>query len=359
MDPFVLLAAVVVVAIVFDYINGFHDTANAIATVVSTNVLAPRTAVMIAALFNFAGAFLGTGVAKTIGGDIADPMSITQTVVLSALAGAIVWNLITWYFGIPSSSSHALVGGIVGAVTTHRVLDDGQPAWPTLRELIESKGVVKVLEGLVFSPIAGFLVGFAIMVGLTWIVRRKAPSTVNRSFRGLQLVSASAMALSHGSNDAQKAMGIVTMALVAYYSVHAQHVPDWVDVKAWHEHKNLVIPTWVIVACASAMAFGTAAGGWRIMKTMGHKIIKLKPINGFAAETAGAMVILTASHLHAPVSTTHVISSSIMGVGASKRISAVRWGIAGNIMVAWVLTIPVSGLVATLVYGAFRHVFGP
>jgi PiT family inorganic phosphate transporter len=359
MDPFVLLAAVVVVAIVFDYINGFHDTANAIATVVSTNVLSPRTAVMIAALFNFAGAFLGTGVAKTIGGDIADPTSITQTVVLSALGGAIVWNLITWWFGIPSSSSHALVGGIVGAVTCHRVLDDAQPAWPTLRGLVGSKGVEKVVEGLVVSPLAGFLVGFAIMVGLTWIVRRQAPSTVNRAFRGLQLVSASAMALSHGSNDAQKAMGIVTMALVAYYGVHAERVPDWVDVTAWRTKHDLVIPTWVIGACATAMALGTAAGGWRIMKTMGHKIIKLKPINGFAAETAGAIVILTASHLHAPVSTTHVISSSIMGVGASKRISAVRWGIAGNILVAWILTIPISALVAGLVYGAFRHVFGP
>jgi PiT family inorganic phosphate transporter len=357
-DPFVLLIGVVVLAIAFDYVNGFHDTANAIATVVSTNVLPPRTAIMIAALFNFVGAFLGTGVAKTIGGDIADPVSITQTVVLAALTGSIIWNLITWYFGIPSSSSHALVGGIIGAVLVHRVLDEQQAAGATLWQLVTSGGVVKVIKGLVISPLAGLVVGFTIMIGLMWLVRRSSPNSVNRGFKGLQLVSASAMALSHGSNDAQKAMGIVSMALVAYYSKFPQHVPEWLDLAAWEKKKELVVPAWVILACATAMALGTSAGGWRIMKTMGHKIIKLRPINGFAAETAGAIVILTASHLHAPVSTTHVISSSIMGVGASKRISAVRWGIAGNILVAWILTIPVSGLVAALCYVLFRALFG-
>jgi inorganic phosphate transporter, PiT family len=357
-DPFVLLVAVVVLTLVFDYVNGFHDTANAIATVVSTNVLPPRTAVILAAAFNFIGAFLGTGVAKTIGGDIADPAAITQTVVLSALVGAITWNLITWYFGIPSSSSHALVGGIVGAVLTHRVVDDSHGFGATLMALVESKGVVKVLKGLVLSPLCGFFVGFAIMVALYWIVRRRSPSRVTKLFRRLQLVSASLMALSHGSNDAQKAMGIVTMALVAYYSKHRESAPGWLNLALWDEKKQLDVPAWVIVACATAMALGTAAGGWRIMKTMGHKIIKLRPINGFAAETAGAVVILAASHLNAPVSTTHVISSSIMGVGSTQGVSAVRWGIAGNIVVAWILTIPISALVAGLCYLAMRIPFG-
>jgi PiT family inorganic phosphate transporter len=357
-DPFILLVAVVVVAVVFDYINGFHDTANAIATVVSTNVLPPRTAILLAAVFNFGGAFLGTGVAKTIGGDIADPTSITQTVVLAALAGAVVWNLITWWFGLPSSSSHALVGGIIGAVLTHRMLDEAAPFGSTLGGLVGSKGVVKVLEGLVFSPLMGFVIGFFIMVGLLWIVRRTAPTRVNHLFRRLQLVSASAMALSHGSNDAQKAMGIVTMALVGYYTGHPHGAPAWLDVHAWQAKRELDIPVWVIALCATAMASGTAAGGWRIMKTMGHKIIKLKPINGFAAETAGAAVILGASALQIPVSTTHVISSSIMGVGASKRISAVRWGIAGNIVVAWVLTIPAAAVISAAAYALFRALFG-
>jgi PiT family inorganic phosphate transporter len=357
-DPFVLLIAVVVLTLVFDYVNGFHDTANAIATVVSTNVLPPRTAVLLAALFNFVGAFLGTGVAKTIGGDIADPSAITQTVVLSALLGAITWNLITWYFGIPSSSSHALVGGIVGAVLTHKVVDEGTGFGGTLGELVGSKGVTKVLEGLVLSPVCGLVIGFVIMVALYWIVRGRSPSRVTKTFRRLQLVSASLMALSHGSNDAQKAMGIVTMALVAYYSKHASSSPGWLNLAAWQDKKELVIPVWVILACATAMALGTAAGGWRIMKTMGHKIIKLRPINGFAAETAGAAVIIGASILHAPVSTTHVISSAIMGVGASNRVSAVRWGVAGNIVMAWVLTIPIAALIAGLCQLALRIPFG-
>lgn len=360
-DPFVLLVAVVILTLAFDYVNGFHDTANAIATVVSTNVLPPRTAVLVAAVFNFAGAFLGTGVAKTIGGDIASPDAITQTVVLAALGGAITWNLITWYFGIPSSSSHALVGGIVGAALTHQVVDGGKEFGSTLGTLMTSGGVTKVLVGLVVSPLAGLVVGFIIMIALYWIVRGRAPGRVTNLFRRLQLVSASAMALSHGSNDAQKAMGIVTMALVAYYANHPAEVPAWLDMASYHASKGKQLPNvpmWVIVACATAMALGTSAGGWRIMKTMGHKIIKLRPINGFAAETAGAAVILGASILHAPVSTTHVISSAIMGVGASNRVSAVRWGLAGNIMMAWVLTIPISALVAAVTYFALRVPFG-
>ncbi len=357
-SAFMLLMGVVLFAVIFDYINGFHDTANAIATVVSTNVLHPRTAILLAAVFNFAGAFLGTNVAKTIAGEVADPTTITQTVVLGALAGAIVWNLITWYFGIPSSSSHALVGGLIGSVLCHRMLDSGASFGPELWNLLNSKGSIKVLVGLVISPICGLLAGFVIMVILLWIVKRVSPVWVNRIFKKLQLVSASFMAFSHGSNDAQKAMGIITMALVGYFSAHpdAQGLHGFdapILGKNGHE-----IPIWVIITCASAMALGTSAGGWRIMKTMGHKIIKLKPIDGFAAETAGTIVLMTASHWGAPVSTTHVIASSIMGVGTSKRFSAVRWGIAGNILIAWVLTIPVSALVAGLMYLVFRPVLG-
>lgn len=347
---FAILVLVVVLAVVFDYINGFHDTANAIATVVSTNVLPPRTAILLAAGCNFIGAFSGIGVANTIGGDIADPTSVTQSVVAAALIGAIVWNLFTWYFGIPSSSSHALVGGLVGAVCCHRVLDEASPAGNTLWSLLTSKGVLLVLKALVLSPLAGFIGGFILMVVLLWLVRRMSPYAVNRSFRRLQLLSAASMAFSHGSNDAQKAMGIVTMALVSYYSARPQAAPSWLHLSAWEQRHQLDIPTWVILTCACAMGLGTAAGGWRIMKTMGHKIIKLKPIHGFAAETAGALVILTASHLHAPVSTTHVISSSIMGVGASRRVSAIRWGVAQSMVFAWVLTIPISAVVAAICY---------
>lgn len=352
MDPFVLLVVVVVLAIAFDYINGFHDTANAIATVVSTGVMSPRSAVLVAAAFNFIGAFIGTGVAKTIGGDIADPASVTQTVVAAALVGAIVWNLVTWYYGIPSSSSHALVGGIVGAVFAHRWMA-GAAAGDTLVGLLHSKGVGKVLKGLVLSPLAGLLIGLLLMILLLWLFRRTGPSKVNLFFRRAQLLSASAMALSHGSNDAQKAMGIVTMALVAYYGKYG-HAPSWLHLGG----KEVEVPMWVIAACATAMALGTAAGGWRIIKTMGSRIIRLKPIHGFAAETAGAIVIQTASHLGAPVSTTHVISSAIMGVGASKRVSAVRWGVAGNMLVAWILTLPVSALVGALSYWALRALVG-
>ncbi len=338
-SPLVMLVLVILLALAFDYINGFHDTANAVATVVSTNVLPGRTAVLMAAACNFIGAFSGVGVAKTIGGDITDPASVTQTVVAAALLGAIFWNLLTWYYGIPSSSSHALIGGIVGAVWCHEVLESA-PAWESLRGLLTSKGVTLALEALVLSPLFGLLGGFTLMVLLVWAVRPLRPTTVNRGFRGLQLISAGFMALAHGSNDAQKSMGIITLALAAYA---ARHDPS-------AGTRELAVPAWVIICCATAMALGTASGGWRIMKTMGHKIIKLRPINGFAAESAAAAVILTASTLHAPVSTTHVISASIMGVGASKRVSAVRWGVAKNILVAWVLTIPISAAVSAGVY---------
>jgi PiT family inorganic phosphate transporter len=304
--------------------------------VVSTNVLPGRTAVLLAAVCNFVGAFVGVGVAKTIGGDIADPATITQLVVAAALLGAILWNLLTWYFGIPSSSSHALIGGLVGAVWCHRVAEGGD-AGAALWGVLSSKGVVLALRALVLSPLCGLVGGFVLMVLLLWLVRRWRPSAVNRNFRVLQLGSAGFTAFAHGSNDAQKSMGIITMALAAYAAAEGRPA-------------DLTVPVWVIVSCATAMALGTASGGWRIMKTMGHRIIKLRPINGFAAETAASVVILLATWLKAPVSTTHVISSSIMGVGASRRVSAVRWGVAGNMLAAWVLTIPVSAAVSAGVY---------
>ncbi len=355
-----LLFLVVGLCIVFDYINGFHDTANAIATVVSTNVLPPRTAVLMAGMFNFVGAFLGTKVAKTIGGDIAQAQLITQTVIAAALTGAIVWNLLTWYFGIPSSSSHALVGGLCGAVITAQIFEVGLSSrvWGAFVASTPDhpNGVVTTIKFLVISPLVGFFGGFVIMVLLTWLARGLAPSRVNKTFRALQLLSSGSMALSHGSNDAQKAMGIVTLACVSYYTKVSPRgdLPEWLA-----PNGHVEIPLWAKVVCATAIGFGTAAGGWRIMKTMGHKIIKLKPIHGFAAETAGALVIQGATHMFgAPVSTTHVISSAIMGVGASKRVSAVKWGIAGNILVAWVLTIPISCVVAGVCYVALRPVLG-
>ncbi|WP_020475430.1 inorganic phosphate transporter [Zavarzinella formosa] len=338
----VILVLVVVLALAFDYVNGFHDTANAVATVVSTGVMPPRTAVLLAAVCNFIGAFIGDGVAKTIGGNIAEPASITQVVVMSALLGAIIWNLLTWYFGIPSSSSHALIGGLVGAVWCHRVFNS-VPAGTALRELMTSEGVVLALKGLVLSPLLGLLGGFVLMILLTWLVLPLKAITVNSGFRVLQLGSAGFMAVAHGSNDAQKAMGIITMALVSYSASKG-------------EIMEMHVPFWVVVCCATSMALGTAAGGGRIMKTMGHKIIKLRPINGFAAETAAACVILAATKLDAPVSTTHVISSSIMGVGASRRVSAVRWGVAQNMLIAWVLTIPVSAMLAAVICAILRQV---
>lgn len=342
-SEFVILVLVVGLALAFDYVNGFHDTANAVATVVSTGVLPPRTAVLLAAVCNFVGAFIGVGVAKTIGGDIASPATITQIVVVSALLGAITWNLLTWYYGIPSSSSHALIGGLVGAVWCHRVFE-GANGGDAIYELLTSKGVMLTLKALVLSPLIGMLGGLTLMILLTWLVLPFRPTVVNRGFRALQLGSAGFMAVAHGSNDAQKAMGIITMALLAYAA--SQGNPT----------KDMTVPTWVIVSCASAMALGTAAGGYRIMKTMGHKIIKLRPINGFAAETAAALVILGATYLKAPVSTTHVISSSIMGVGASKRVSAVRWGVAQNMVIAWILTIPISATIAGIVYAVLRQI---
>jgi inorganic phosphate transporter, PiT family len=327
-----LLVAVIVAAILFDFINGFHDAANAIATVVSTGVLPIRTAVIMAGAFNFIGALLGTAVAKTIAQGFADPAIVTQSVVLSALAGATIWNLITWWRAIPSSSSHALIGGLAGAVVAHAGV--GAFQWSTLVE--------KVLIPLVVSPLFGFVAACGVMIGLLWIVRNMRPSKVNTGSRRLQLISSCMMAFSHGSNDAQKSMGIITLALVSFVAAGHTGVPEWMTPAPGSNE----VPLWVVVVCAAAIAAGTMAGGKKIIKTMGSKIIRITPLQGFAAETAGAVTIIVASRLGAPVSTTHCINASIMGVGATKRISAVRWGVAGNIVVAWILTMPMSAVLS-------------
>ncbi len=322
----VLLLAVLGLAVLFDYVNGFHDTANAIATSVSTRALRPEHAILMSAAANFIGALTGTAVAKTISSGLADTPGGTagQTIVAAALIGAIVWNLITWRFGIPSSSSHALIGGLLGAV----IASVGASA-------IKVQGVIdKVLVPLVLSPVLGVIIGFLAMVLILNVFRRANPRRINERFRRLQVLSAAFMAFSHGSNDAQKTMGIMTLALIAAGLLPA----------------DSGIPIWVIVLAASAMSLGTAAGGWRIIRTMGQKVVKLDPVHGFAAETTAASIILTASHFGMPVSTTHVISSAIIGVGSSDRLSAVRWGVAGNIVIAWILTIPASALVAALAY---------
>ncbi len=348
-----LLILVIVIALVFDYINGFHDAANAIATVVSTGVLPIRTAVIIAGILNFVGAITGTAVAKTIATGFADPAIVTQSVVLSALIGACVWNLITWWYGIPSSSSHALIGGLAGAVVAHAGLHAFK--WAALAQ--------KVLLPLVLSPTLGFVFAFVLMIALLWIVRHMRPSTVHTGSRRMQLVSACAMAFSHGSNDAQKSMGIITLALTSFVAAgHRDLIPSWVLPQAktvfGQAAKGDQVPLWVILACAAAIAFGTMSGGERIIKTMGTKIIKISPLQGFAAETAGTVTILTASAFGVPVSTTHCINACIMGVGASKRVSAVRWGVAGNILVAWVVTLPAAGLIAAGSMVLMHAVFG-
>src|SRR6266481_4322519 len=316
----VLLVLVVLLALAFDYINGFHDTANAVATVVSTNVLPGRTAVLLAAAFNFLGAFVGEGVAKTIGGDIADPAEITQTVIAAALLGAILWNLLTWYFGIPSSSSHALIFSLVGAGVAGA-------GWSS----IQFGGLEKTFQGLVFSPILGFSAAFIVMVLLLNFFASAFPAAVTRIFGRAQLLSAAWMAFSHGSNDAQKTMGVMTMALASYL--------HWGG-SQWQ------VPLWIIVGAALAMGLGTSIGGWRIIRTIGLRVVQLRPIHGFAAETAAATIIEAASRLGIPVSTTHTISSAILGVGSTRRLSAVRWGIAGQIVMAWVFTIPACFMLA-------------
>lgn len=321
-----LLIVVILTALAFDFINGFHDTANAIATVVSTGVLRARTAVMMAAMLNVAGAFAGTAVATTVGKDLLDPKIVTQPLVLSALVGAIVWNLITWWFGLPSSSSHALVGGLCGAA----LFASGGGA-------IQATGLEKILIALVFSPFFGFAAALLTMVGTYWITRHVRPTTINHVFRRLQLVSASFMAFSHGTNDAQKTMGVITMALVQFGGTY-------------QAGGRFHVPLWVVLACAIAMGLGTACGGWRIIHTMGQKIFKLRPIHGFCAETSAATVLQFAAHMGLPTSTTHCITAAIMGAGATTRLSAVSWGVTRSIIWAWILTIPMSALVAALCY---------
>jgi PiT family inorganic phosphate transporter len=320
-DTFTLLVCVIVLATVFDFINGFHDTANAIATSVSTRVLSPKIAVSMAAILNIAGAFAGTAVAKMVGSGLVETASITQVTVVSALLSAIIWDLITWYFGLPTSSSHAILSSLVGAA----IATSGTG-------VIIQKGVYKILGGLFLSPIVGLVLGFFLMQLLILMFKRSSPALVSKIFNRSQIASAAYMAFSHGNNDAQKTMGIITMALVSYYKLPDFHVP-----------------VWVIVLCASAMGLGTAFGGWKIIKTLGVKLVSLKPIHGFAAEASAATVIEVASHFGLPLSTTHIISSTIMGVGASKRLSAVRWGVGGNIVLAWLITLPVCAVLAWLI----------
>jgi inorganic phosphate transporter, PiT family len=320
-DVSVMLILVVVFSLVFDYINGFHDTANAIATVVSTRVLSPSMAILMAAGLNLVGALVATHVAKTIASGIVDAKAATEPIVLAAVIGAIVWNLITWKYGIPSSSSHALIGGLCGAAFMNGGVN-----------VIQWKGVTeKVLIPLVASPLAGFLVGFIVMWLITYFFAKSHPGWIGSGFRRLQIASSALMAYSHGQNDAQKSMGIITLALLGNGLITKAEVPLWVK-----------------LACAITMALGTSAGGWRIIKTMGSHIIRLEPVNGFAAETSGAAVIMTASHYGMPVSTTHVIAGSIFGVGASKRKAAVRWQVARNMVFAWLITIPASAAVSAL-----------
>ena len=331
-DVPLLLILIIVAALIFDFTNGAHDCANAIATVVSTKVLTPRVAVSLAAALNLIGALLGTEVAHTLGTGIVRPELVmgSHILVLAALIGAIAWNSITWYFGIPSSSSHALIGGLMGAAFA-----DAGPSALNLMSIVK-----KVIAPLLISPLAGFTVGFLMMVGISIAFFRVDRRFVNRFFRKSQMVSAGVMALSHGLNDAQKTMGVITLALLMFGRIEVIHVPLWVK-----------------LACALAMAAGTAVGGWKIVKTMGHKIFKLEPVHGFAAETSAAMVIGCASAFGAPISTTHTITACIFGVGSTKRLSAVRWGIAGHLIIAWVLTIPASaavGAVSFLLLEAFE-----
>jgi inorganic phosphate transporter, PiT family len=315
------LIIVIALAVAFDYINGFHDTANAIATSVATRALRPQYAILMAASFNFIGAFAGTAVAKTIGSGLVDDASTTQAVVAAALVGAIAWNLITWRLGLPSSSSHALIGGLLGAT----LIATGTGA-------LKVNGIAtKVLLPLVSSPLIGFAAAFALTIALYWIFRRADRRWATRGFRRAQVLSAGYMAFAHGSNDAQKTMGVITLALFS-----AKVIPS-VDV-----------PVWVIVVSATALSLGTAVGGWRIMKTMGQRVADLEPVHGFAAEMTAASVLVGTAALGMPVSTTHVISSAIMGVGTSRGVRGVRWGVARSILTAWVLTIPAAGILGAI-----------
>ena len=332
MDSDIILVIVVATALAFDFTNGFHDTANAVATSISTRAMSPRFAVALAAALNFAGAFISLAVAATVAQGIVESDAVTTTVVFAGLIGAIAWNLATWYFGLPSSSSHALIGGVVGAAFAasgpDAVIGDG---------LVE-----KVLVPGIVAPLLAFSVaGISILIAYR-LVGRLRPGPVNRGYRLGQLASGSMFSLAHGTNDAQKTMGIITLALIANGNLPAD---------------SFDVPFWVILSSATAIALGTWSGGWRIIRTMGSRIIKMDPAQGFSAQGAGAAVVLTASHLGYPLSTTHVISGAVMGAGAAKRLSAVRWGLAGNIVLAWVLTLPAAAAIGAIVYG-ISSIFG-
>lgn len=324
MDPLILLCIVVALALLFDFTNGFHDSANAIATVVSTRVMRPTTAVLYAAALNLVGAMLGTKVAATIGSGLVNSASITIYTVLFTLIAAICWNFLTWYKGLPTSSSHALIGSLLGAT----YFSDAH-GWDNIHF---DKFIEKILLPMIGSPLMGFAIGFLVMLGLTWLVFRQHLQRINFVFSKLQIVSAGFMAVNHGLNDAQKSMGIIALALLLVYPLPAG--------------SDFIVPLWVKISCAAFMGLGTAMGGWRIVRTLGSRVIKLHPIHGFACETTASIVLATTAHFGIPVSTTHVISSSIMGVGATRRLSAVRWGVVGNIVWAWVLTIPLTFLLA-------------
>jgi PiT family inorganic phosphate transporter len=352
-----LILLVIFVALVFEYINGFHDTANSIATVVSTKVLSPRQAVLLAAVANLFGALVGTAVAKTIASGLVDTSIVTSEVLICALLGGITWNLITWYFGIPSSSSHALVGGLCGAALAAARGNWAVIIWsqPAQDHWWHGKGLLwKVVVPMVMSPMIGFALGFLLMAALYLTLQKLRPLTVNRIFGKAQMVSAAAMGFMHGTNDAQKTMGIIALALVAGTATGAfENLPSWLQFLYTPEPpkgQSVDIAIWIKVTCAIVMAAGTAAGGWRIIKTLGHKMVKLQPINGFAAETGSAAVIWMATHFGIPVSTTHNISAAIMGVGAAKRFSAIKWTVVEKMVWAWVLTIPISGAIAWLCY---------
>ena len=327
------LVILIIVALGFDYTNGFHDAANAIATSVSTRALTPRTALALAAVFNLAGSLISVNVANTVGSIIDAPEnSHGLVVVFSAVVGAIVWNLITWYFGLPSSSSHALIGGLVGAA----LASSSTVHWSKIQD--------KVVIPMIVSPLVGFVGAFLLMLILLWVFRRSHPSRVNRGFKYGQWLSSAAMSWGHGLQDAQKTMGVITLALLVTH--HVSPSGDFATV-----------PLWVKFACAIAIALGTYSGGWRIMRTLGRKVFKLDNASGFAAQTVASGVLMTTAYAYAaPISTTHVITSSVMGVGATRKVSAVRWGVAGNILMAWVLTLPMAGLVAAGVY-AVVHLF--
>jgi PiT family inorganic phosphate transporter len=323
--PMATLVLLVVLALAFDFMNGFHDAANSIATVVSTGVLRPHYAVAWAAFFNFVAIFIfHLKVAATVGKGIVEPEAIDQYVIFGALVGAIIWNLVTWYYGIPSSSSHALIGGMIGAALAKAGT-----------EPLVAKGIIRTVTFIFVSPMLGMTLGALLMIGVSWVCLKAAPRKVDRWFRRLQLVSSAAYSIGHGSNDAQKTMGIIWLLLIAAGVTSA---------------KAEMPPNWVIVSCYVAIAFGTMLGGWRIVKTMGQKITKLRPVGGFAAETGGAITLFLASSFGIPVSTTHTITGAIVGVGSAQRVSAVRWGLAGNIVVAWIVTMPAAAVMAAIAY---------